>query len=129
MNGAKTPQPKSFHRGLCAFNQRAFYEAHEHFETAWRQTQGEIREFYRAFLHLSGGFFRLTQNRPRAARKFFVHARKWLRLFPKNHLGFDVSELLVTIGGWIESIDQQVPAETILKEQFQPIKPKEEQIS
>ena len=76
--------------GVQLFNHGAFYEAHEFFEDAWRQTQEESREFYRALLHLSGGFFRLQQDRPSAARKFFTKAQYWLAYFPNNHLGFDL---------------------------------------
>jgi predicted metal-dependent hydrolase len=125
MKGAKTPLPVSFQRGLSAYNQGAFYDAHEHFETAWRQTPGDAREFFRAFLHLSGGFFRLTQDRPEAARKFFVHAKKWFSGVPDHHHGFDVVHLLLFLEQLINLIDQSVPADEILANQFQPIQPLE----
>jgi len=33
-------------KGLCLFTRREFYEAHEYFERAWRETQDDSREFY-----------------------------------------------------------------------------------
>lgn len=125
MNENQTSLPKIFQMGLSAFNQGVFYEAHEHFEAAWRQTSGEEREFFRAFLHLSGGFFRLTQDRPRAARKFFAHAQKWLASFPDCYHGFDVSLLLRHIQHLIDAIDQEAPSTDILQDLFQPIPPRE----
>ena len=79
--------------GLEAFIRGDFYEAHECFEDAWRETSDESREFYRALLHLSGGFYRLTQNHPEAARKFFSHAHRWLTLFPTPYNNVDISRL------------------------------------
>ncbi len=125
MNPTQPSLPQPFQRGLRAFNQQAFYEAHEHFEAAWRQTPGEEREFFRAFLHLSGGFYRLTQNRPLAARKFFNHARKWLSQFPADHHGFQTIQLLKYLQRLTASIDQQIPAEKIIAEQYHPIQPGE----
>lgn len=123
MKDQMNPLPESFHRGLRAFNQGEFYEAHEHFETAWRQTPGEEREFFRAFLHMSGGFFRLKQNRPKAARKFFIHAQKWFSGFDEQQQGFDITQILRHLQHLITLIDQQIPTDKILAGEFQPIQP------
>jgi predicted metal-dependent hydrolase len=85
--------PQEVKQGLNALKNGAYYQAHEHFETAWRNTPEPSREFYRALIHISGGFFRLSQGRPKAAKKFFEHAMKWLGLFPETHLGFDIASL------------------------------------
>jgi len=101
-------------RGLRLFSQEEYYEAHEAFETAWRSTQTPDRELYRALLQVSGGFFRLTQTRPKAARKFFMHALKWLALFPDQHHGFDVYQLKEDLHLIINSLDHgQVDHERI----------------
>ncbi len=125
MNKDQDSFPDAFYQGLRTFNQQAFYEAHEHFEDAWRQTPTDDREFFRAFLHLSGGFYRLTQDRPEAARKFFSHAKKWLANFPDSYHGFDVSQIMEVVQRLINTINQKIPSDEILKDQFQPIQPKE----
>ena len=86
----KMGQPPELAQGLKLFNQGDYYEAHEYFEDAWRKTGDPSREFYRALLQISGGFFRLTQGKPSAAYKFFTHALKWLEPFPDQHLGFNL---------------------------------------
>lgn len=103
-------------KGLQHFNQGDFYEAHEYFETAWRQTDDPLREFYRALIHVSGGFFRLTQERPGAAKKFFTHALRWLREFPSPILGIDTAALKAHLLQMIEAIDQNRDAESILQQ-------------
>ncbi len=79
--------------GLRQFNQGEFYKAHEYFERAWRETKDDSREFYRALLQVSGGFYRLTQGRPGAAIKFFNRSLHWLEFFPKHYQGINTDEL------------------------------------
>ena len=102
-----------------------FYEAHEHFERAWRQKDGNEREFFRAFLHLSGGFYRLTQDRADAAFKFFTHAEKWFSQFPDMYMGFRVSTIRQRLRQIMAAIDHGFPPGKILSEYFQPVQPAE----
>lgn len=97
MTKRKEEYPREVNEGIQLLNQDRFYEAHEAFETAWRRTQDPSREFYRALLQVGGGFFRLSQGKPQAAKKFFSHALKWLALFPSPHLGFDTEILMEDI--------------------------------
>jgi predicted metal-dependent hydrolase len=121
MNKMQNTFPEDFALGLRAFNQQAFYEAHEHFEDAWRLCTSEEREIFRAFLHLSGGFYRLTQNRPGAARKFFTHAQKWLAGFPARFHGLDLAQIMAFIQQLIEEIDDETPSDVIFQVNFKPI--------
>ncbi len=79
--------------GIRLMTQHAFYEAHEYFENAWRETKDDSREFYRAILQLSGGFYRLVQKRPQAAEKFFKRSLYWLQGFPSAYLGINTDNL------------------------------------
>ncbi|MDT8380828.1 MAG: DUF309 domain-containing protein [Brevefilum sp.] len=97
MTKRKEEIPQEVNDGIKLLNQDQFYEAHEAFETAWRRTQDPSREFYRALLQVSGGFFRLSQGNPQAARKFFTHSLKWLAPFPSPHLGFNTDILMEDI--------------------------------
>jgi len=115
--------PREAILGLQAYNKGDFYEAHEHFEVAWRQEGDDSREFYRALLQISGGFYRLTQDHPLAARNFFSHAQKWLSEFPDCHLGVNILQLNQTLSNLMKSIDQNKPSTEILREDFWPISP------
>jgi len=97
MTKRKEENPQEVNEGIQLLNQDQFYEAHEAFETAWRRTQDPSKEFYRALLQVSGGFFRLSQGKPQAAKKFFTLALKWLATFPSPHLGFDTETLIKDI--------------------------------
>jgi predicted metal-dependent hydrolase len=117
--------PDELQQGFALFNQEKYYEAHEAFETAWRKTKAPDREFYRALLQISGGFFRLGQNRPKAAIKFFCHALKWLSLFPDEHLGVDVSMLKKDLNVIIDTIDKGELELQKINELLHPLDPQE----
>ena len=119
----KTPQSSSekLRLGLNAFNRRMFYEAHEYFEDAWRETPGSEREFYRSLLHLTGGFFRLTEGRPTAARKFFRRAGHWLAAFTHQMHGISIQDLQRYINTLLNLLDQGIDSTEILRKHFDPI--------
>jgi uncharacterized protein len=108
--------------GLQCLHQGDFYEAHEYFEDAWRQTAHDSREFYRALLLISGGFFRLEQDRANAAYKFFSHTLDWLDRFPNEYLGFDLESIRNFVENLLKQIDDDTPTESIL-ESSRPIIP------
>ena len=107
--------PLKVKKGLQAFNQGEFYLAHEFFEDAWRETPEQAREFFRALLHLSGGYYRLTQNRAGAARKFFQRSLHWIRQFSNPYLSIDTSELQDHLEKLISAIDYGHIPETLLQ--------------
>lgn len=109
--------PPEVIQGMVKFMDQEYYDAHEYFETAWRETPDSSREFYRALLHISGGFFRLTQDRPQAARKFFLHAIKWLETFPCPYQGFDTAEIKRLLFEMIEEIKSESGNSTLLEYQ------------
>jgi predicted metal-dependent hydrolase len=98
--------PQEFSQGLRLFNHNLYYEAHEAFEDAWRKTADPSREFFRALLQISGGFYRLSQDRPTAAKKFFKHADYWLTFFPETHLGVNIPDLKRNLQLIIDAIDR-----------------------
>ena len=108
--------PRKVKQGIEYFNKADFYEAHEYFEDAWRETEDDSREFYRALLHLSGGYYRLTQDRSSAARKFFMRSLHWLETFPNTHLGLDIGSLKAHLQSLITEINSGLDSQTILRQ-------------
>jgi predicted metal-dependent hydrolase len=107
--------PHKVKKGLQAFNQSDFYLAYEFFEDAWRETPGQARDFFRALLHLSGGYFRLTQDRAAAARKFFQRSMHWMGQFPNTYLQINTNSLRSHLEKLVSAIDCGHAPETILK--------------
>jgi predicted metal-dependent hydrolase len=103
-------------KGLQAFNQGDFYDAHEHFELAWRETPDDSREFFRALLHFSGGYFRLSEDRPDAALKFFQRSLHWLGNFPSPYYLIDTAALKSHLKLLIAAIHSGQTSSVILKQ-------------
>ena len=112
-------------QGIKCFNNHDFYTAHEYFEAAWRETEDESREFYRALLQISAGYFRLTENRPKAADKFFNLSNKWLDGFPNVYLNFDLQAIKNNLKDLSHLISQGVDVETIIIQAYQPLEREE----
>lgn len=106
-------------QGLKHLNQGEFFTAHEYFEDAWRDTPDDARELYRALLHISGGYYRLTQNKLSAANKFFNRAIYWLGMFPSAHMGLDTNMISSHLQSLVQAIDNGETSGRIL-EQFPP---------
>ena len=113
--------PNSVLQGLERFNRRDFYEAHEDFEAAWRQTQGKEREYYRALLQISGGFFRLSQGNPKGAQKFFQLAAGWLTRYPNSFRGLDTLAIQNNLEAILRDLARDRHPSAILEQHFQPI--------
>jgi len=108
--------PANVKQGLRAFKQGEYFSAHEFFEDAWRETPDSSREFFRSLLQISGGFYRLTEDRPRAAKKFFHRALHWLQFFSNNHMGMDVENIRSLLTQLIDDIDAGQPSKDIIKQ-------------
>ena len=113
--------PNSVLQGLQRFNQGEFYEAHEDFEAAWRKTPGEEREYYRALLQISGGFFRLTLGNSKGARKFFQLAKGWLARFPNSYFGIDNLAVQNNLNTILYDLERGRHPAAVLEQHFQPI--------
>lgn len=108
--------PTSVRQGLDALNQGEYFAAHEYFEDAWRETQDSSREFYRSLLHISGGLYRLTEDRPGAAKKFFRRALHWLQFFSDTHMDLQVENIRDLLVQLIDDIDSGKPSIDIIEE-------------
>ncbi len=107
--------PTSVTQGLRAFNQGEYFSAHEYFEDAWRETPDSSREFYRSLLQISAGFYRLTEDRSSAAKKFFRRALHWLQFFSNTHMSLEVQKIRNLLVQLIDDIDAGKPSKDILK--------------
>ena len=54
-------------RGRAAFNRGEFFEAHEHWEEAWRGLQGDERVFVQGLIQIAAGLHHLQHERARPA--------------------------------------------------------------
>ncbi len=80
-------------RGLRAFDEARYFDAHEHLEDAWNEDDGAARELYRAVLQVAVAYLQIERHNYRGAIKMFLRARQWLDPLPDKCRGIDIGRL------------------------------------
>ncbi len=80
-------------QGLMKFNERNFFEAHEHLEDAWNNESGEGRELYRGVLQVAVAYLQIERANYQGAIKMFLRSRQWLSPLPEECRGIDIAQL------------------------------------
>lgn len=58
-------------RGKALFNAGSWFEAHEVWEDAWREEQGEARLLLQGLIQVAAGYLKAAQGRPSGAVRLF----------------------------------------------------------
>jgi hypothetical protein len=69
-------------RALVIWNQRLFFEVHEHLEAIWHSASGDERQALRGLIKAAGVYVHLEQRRLPAARSLAVKSYELLRQYP-----------------------------------------------
>jgi CheY-like chemotaxis protein len=80
-------------RGLEAFNQHEYFEAHELLEAAWNQDATPAKELYRAILQVAVAYYQIERGNYNGAVKMFQRMRQWFEPLPDECRGVDVKNL------------------------------------
>lgn len=75
------------------FNQGQYYKQHDLFEALWMQTEGPIRDLYRAILQVGIAYYQITRGNERGAMKMLLRSLQWLALLPDECQGVDIRQL------------------------------------
>ena len=90
-----TPEPDVlFQRGLDAFNARAYFDAHEHWEELWSEYQLPDRLFIQGLIQMAVGCFHVTNDNLNGARGLFSKALPKLEAFQPEHRYLDVTSIV-----------------------------------
>jgi predicted metal-dependent hydrolase len=85
--------PPIAEKGLRAFNNREFFDAHELLEDAWNDDSSTGRDFYRALIQVSVAYLQIERSNYRGAYKMLLRSRQWFRLIPDVCHGVDMRAL------------------------------------
>jgi predicted metal-dependent hydrolase len=66
---ARVDEREPLEQGRAAFNRGAFFEAHEHWEHAWRELDGAPRVAVQGLIQIAAGLHHLQQGRSRPAAR------------------------------------------------------------
>lgn len=76
--------------GLKLLNQGEYFQAHEHLETAWKESQAHLM---RALVQVSVIYLHVVRANYRGALKMLLRVRQWLDPLPAECQGIDVVAL------------------------------------
>ena len=72
-----------FQKGVNAFNEKRFYDAHEYWEDIWSNYRLPDSKFIQGLIQISVGFFHLTNKNLNGARGLF---KKSTNKFDTDHI-------------------------------------------
>ena len=85
-------EDKLFHKGINAFNNRQFYDAHEYWEELWLDYKLNDSDFIQGLIQLAVSYFHLFNQNLTGARSMIKKCLKKIELFHTTR-GIDVMEL------------------------------------
>lgn len=80
-------------RGIQLFNQRAYWEAHEALEAAWKDERGPARHLYKGILQAGVMYLQIERGNYLGMAKMHARCQKWLRPWPAVCRGVDIDQL------------------------------------
>ncbi len=87
------PLPDLAREAIERFNAGDYYAQHDLLELLWKQTEGAIRELYRAILQVGIAYYHITEGNRRGALKMLQRAFRWLAGLPAVCQGVDLVDL------------------------------------
>lgn len=85
--------PPLAQQGVEKFNAGEYYPQHDLFEAQWAQTEGSIRDLYRAILQVGVAYYQIERGNHRGALKMLLRSVQWLAILPDVCQGVNVRQL------------------------------------
>jgi hypothetical protein len=87
------PLPDLAQQGVEKFNSGQYYRQHDLFEELWVETEGPVRDLYRAILQVGVAYYQIERGNYRGALKMLLRSVQWLLILPDECQGVDVRAL------------------------------------
>jgi predicted metal-dependent hydrolase len=92
--------PRHLERGRALFNARLFWEAHEAWEEAWMEEEGDTRLFLQGLIQVAAGYYKaFVQEQPVGCVKLLGSGLDKLRPLPGAFGG-------IALAGFIAQVDR-----------------------
>ena len=89
------PQEENHRLGIRHFNAGRFFEAHEAWETAWKQGRGTPdQEFFKGLSQLGAGYVHYRRGNPHGAHTLIRRGTGRIRPYGPAHQGVDVERVV-----------------------------------
>ena len=81
-------------KGITAFNECDFFEAHDFWEELWTEYRGESRDFYKGLIQSAVCLHHFGNGNIRGAKKLYFGSRQYLEKYLPGHLGLELQSFL-----------------------------------
>lgn len=96
--------------GLRCYRGQRFFDAHEHWEDAWRDWQGPEKPFLQALIQIAVAMHHFQHGNRAGAASLLARALRRLEPFPSVFAGIELQPLRASLQAWIQALaSQQVP--------------------
>ena len=96
--------PRHLERGRALFNARLFWEAHEAWEAAWMEEDGDTRVFLQGLIQVAAGYYKaFVQEQPVGCVKLLGSGLDKLRPLPGAFAGIALAAFIAGVEGTLES--------------------------
>jgi len=85
--------PPLAQEGVRKFNAGQYYQQHDLFEEQWVNTEGPVRDLYRAVLQVGVAYYQIERGNYRGALKMLQRSVQWLIPLPDVCQGINVKKL------------------------------------
>jgi uncharacterized protein len=90
-----------FQKGLEAFNSSHFYDAHEHWEEVWLETQNPDKMFLQGLIQVAAAFHHYFRDNRVGCRNLLRAGLTKLECFPQAHYGLAIEPLRASVRMWL----------------------------
>jgi uncharacterized protein len=96
--------------GLSCYRKEEFFDAHEHWESAWMRTQDAERSFLQGLIQLTVALHHLTHGNAAGALSLLRRALIRFERCPECFGGVDVAALRSEAREWRDAIESGTPS-------------------
>tara|TARA_B100001964_G_C13770243_1_gene395680 strand:- start:114 stop:506 length:393 start_codon:yes stop_codon:yes gene_type:complete len=96
---------KLFIKGIEAFNNNAFYDAHEYWEDLWSDYRLKDAKFIQALIQLSVGYFHITNMNFNGAKGLLNKCLPKFDLYRPNSRGLNVDSIINAVQDSLENLN------------------------
>ena len=100
--------------GLRCYADKAFFDAHEHWEGVWLKCDEPEKTFLQALIQITAAFHHLQHGNPVGTSSLLRSALRRLDSYSAKYGGLDVEQLRSSIRDWLEALSLDAsPAELL----------------
>jgi uncharacterized protein len=97
---------EAYERGLHLMRDRAFFEAHEELEIAWRAAAADERDFFQGLVHVTVAWYQAGRGNHVGCSRQLDKAARRLGPYVPSHRGVDVAAVLAQVAAAREVVAQ-----------------------